>query len=121
VQSGSSFSLGLGLHIRKTILHIRETIIKAHRGHVGFDSVPGQGATFWFTLPLALPMASSSGVGQMVRPASSCTCWHQANAWLTAQALLDAYASRAPNSMASQAIDISVLVYFNNNHDRSHQ
>jgi hypothetical protein len=37
------------------------------------------------------------------------------------QALLDAYASRAPNAMASQAIDISVLVCFNNNHDRSHQ
>lgn len=37
------------------------------------------------------------------------------------QALLDAYASRAPNAMASQAIDTSVLVCFNNNHDRSHQ
>jgi signal transduction histidine kinase len=54
VQSGSGSSLGLGLHICKSI-------IEAHHGHVGLDSVPGQGATFWFTLPLALPTASSPG------------------------------------------------------------
>jgi signal transduction histidine kinase len=45
VQSGSGISLGLGLHICKTI-------IEEHHGQVGLDSTPGQGSTFWFTLPL---------------------------------------------------------------------
>jgi len=56
VQSGSGVSLGLGLHICKSI-------IEAHHGHVGLDSAPGQGATFWFTLPLALPSAAPPGTG----------------------------------------------------------
>jgi signal transduction histidine kinase len=56
VQSGSGVSLGLGLHICKSI-------IEAHHGQVGLDSAPGQGATFWFTLPLASPIASSLGAG----------------------------------------------------------
>jgi len=56
VQSGSAISLGLGLHISKSI-------IEAHHGQVGLASVPGQGATFWFTLPLVLPTASSPGAG----------------------------------------------------------
>ncbi len=42
VQSG----LGLGLHICKMI-------IQWHQGQVGVQSAPGEGATFWFTLPLA--------------------------------------------------------------------
>jgi signal transduction histidine kinase len=46
VQSGSGVSLGLGLFICKTI-------VEGHDGQVGLDSVPGQGSTFWFTLPLA--------------------------------------------------------------------
>jgi signal transduction histidine kinase len=45
VQSGSEVSLGLGLHISKTI-------IERHGGEVGVESVPGQGSTFWFILPL---------------------------------------------------------------------
>lgn len=48
VQSGSGVSLGIGLSISKSI-------IEGHHGQVGVDSVPGQGSTFWFTLPLALP------------------------------------------------------------------
>jgi PAS domain S-box-containing protein len=38
--------LGLGLAIAKAI-------IEEHHGQVGVESAPGQGATFWFTLPLA--------------------------------------------------------------------
>jgi signal transduction histidine kinase len=38
--------LGLGLYIGREI-------IRAHGGRVGVTSVPGHGATFWFTLPLA--------------------------------------------------------------------
>jgi signal transduction histidine kinase len=54
VQSGSGVSLGLGLHISKAI-------IERHGGAVGVESAPGQGSTFWFTLPLATrpPPASS--------------------------------------------------------------
>jgi signal transduction histidine kinase len=38
--------LGLGLAIAKAI-------IEQHQGQVGVESTPGQGATFWFSLPLA--------------------------------------------------------------------
>ncbi len=39
--------VGLGLG-----LHICQTLITRHHGTVGVDSAPGQGACFWFTLPL---------------------------------------------------------------------
>ena len=45
VQSGSGIGLGLGLAISKRI-------IEGHHGQLGIESVPGQGATFWFTLPI---------------------------------------------------------------------
>jgi PAS domain S-box-containing protein len=52
-QCGAGPSLGLGLHICRTI-------IEAHHGSFGLESTPGQGSTFWFDLPLAqsLPPAS---------------------------------------------------------------
>jgi len=46
VQSGSGVGLGIGLWITKDI-------IERHHGQVAVESTPGQGATFWFTLPLA--------------------------------------------------------------------
>ena len=55
VQSGSGIGLGLGLHICKSI-------IERHGGHVGVDSIHGQGSTFWFTLPLAVPSQASPSI-----------------------------------------------------------
>jgi signal transduction histidine kinase len=46
IQSGSGVGMGLGLHICKSI-------VERHHGQVGVDSIPSQGSTFWFTLPLA--------------------------------------------------------------------
>jgi PAS domain S-box-containing protein len=45
-RRGPERGLGLGLAIAKAI-------IEQHQGQVGVESAPGQGSTFWFTLPLS--------------------------------------------------------------------
>jgi signal transduction histidine kinase len=45
VLSGSGVGLGLGLHISREI-------VERHGGAVGLRSAPGEGSTFWFTLPV---------------------------------------------------------------------
>lgn len=54
VQSGSIIGLGLGLFLSKMI-------VEQHQGQVGVQSTPGQGATFWFSLPLAPPAEDTRG------------------------------------------------------------
>jgi PAS domain S-box-containing protein len=45
VQNGWKTGLGLGLYICHQLIHRQQ-------GEVGVESIPGQGATFWFTLPI---------------------------------------------------------------------
>jgi signal transduction histidine kinase len=63
VQSGSGIGLGLGLHICKTL-------IERHSGQVGVDSTPGQGSTFWFSVPLEQASPACSP-GSSAQPAAS--------------------------------------------------
>jgi len=44
-KTGGERATGLGLAIALRI-------VEAHGGHIGVDSAPGQGACFWFTLPV---------------------------------------------------------------------
>ncbi len=46
VHTGSAVGLGLGLYLCRHI-------VEQHGGTIGVTSAPGQGTTFWFTLPTA--------------------------------------------------------------------
>ena len=52
-QEHGGFVEGLGLG-----LYVTKMLVERHQGHVGVSSSPGQGATFWLTLPLVGQQAS---------------------------------------------------------------
>jgi signal transduction histidine kinase len=48
VQHELDLSLGLGFYLCRAL-------IESHHGHVGVQSDPGGGETFWLTLPVVAP------------------------------------------------------------------
>jgi PAS domain S-box-containing protein len=51
-NSRHSTGIGLGLYLSRQIM-------TAHGGQIGVESTPGEGSTFWLTLPLAIPSVTN--------------------------------------------------------------
>lgn len=50
-------AVGIGLHLVKRITEL-------HGGHVGVNSLPGEGSSFWVRLPVALAEPNEAGTGE---------------------------------------------------------
>jgi PAS domain S-box-containing protein len=70
VRSGSGVGLGLGLHICRMILDL-------HGGQHGVISAPGEGATFWFTLPRGYEEGRCASPGSRKTPETDDTSMRQ--------------------------------------------
>ena len=60
-QSRRTVGLGLGLYLCRQI-------ITAHGGTIGISSQPGNGSTFWFTLPIADANSMKKTIGDLFEP-----------------------------------------------------
>ena len=91
---------GLGLAITQGLVELLE-------GEIGFDSTPGQGSRFWFTLPLQAQSPPASVKGPVARALQTADqAWqflvvddHRLNRLLVKQALKNAW----PNSVVVEA------------------
>ena len=61
-QSNGHEKAGIGLG-----LSISKGIVQAHGGSIGLNSTPGEGSTFWFTLPVRVQTSGEGASGDLAR------------------------------------------------------